>query len=167
MTVTADSYEAKVSEATVAMVAGSSTFRTLVAAADAAEAKGFIVEDVAGRANKASNGGALNIAGHYAIVAAGPLESELRAVNTYGRSGTVEVLLHFLVTAAEDPDDQFRAARNAQGLLKADMEALFGTANTYLTAGTIQSGQIELAEGTGANRLHLLCPLNISWRDVP
>lgn len=167
MTVTSDSYESKVSEAVVAMLANSATFRTLVGAGSAAAALAFIVEDIGGKDGKAIDGTVISLAGNYAICGIGPVEEELRAVNTYGHSGVAGVKIMFAVDLTEDPDDRFRAGRNTQGKIKEEMRALFGTSNSYLTAGTIVSEQIELTEATGKNRFHLNLNLVINWRDVP
>lgn len=167
MAISALSYDAKVSEAAVAMVAASATFQARVAAANATAARAFIVEDYGGDEALAVDGTAINQSGTYAIVCAGPISTELRAVNTYGRKGTVSVLLIMAVLIAEDPAARYRDARNFQGLVRADLEALFGTANTYLTAGEIQTEQIELTQPDRKNRLHIIAPLIIEWRDLP
>ena len=167
MAVSASSYEAKVSEAVVAMIAASAAFQTETGAANATEALAFIVEDSGGRDAKAVDGTAIDQAVACALISMGPMQSELRAVNTYGRSGDVAVLLSVPVDPTEDPDDQFRAARNLQGTVRAEIEALFGTSSSYLTAGTIESQQVEVTQPDTKNRQHLVCPLLISWRDVP
>lgn len=166
MHVTADSYDARVSAAAVTMLAASATFRTLVAAADAAAAQAFIIEDDSGRELRAVNNAAIDLTKAFAVVRLGPVQSELRAVNTWGRSGDGEILLFIPVVTADTPAEQFRRARNAQGLIRADIEAQFGTAGA-LTAGTFTTERIELGDETTANRLRLIAPLTFSWRDCP
>lgn len=166
MPVTADSYDARVSAAVVTMLAASATFQALVAAANAAAARPFIIEDDSGRELKGVDGAAIDLTKAFAVVRLGPVQSELRAANTWGRSGDGEILLFVPVVTGDTPAEQFRRARNAQGLIRADIEAQFGTAGA-LTAGTFVSERIELGDETTANRLRLIAPLTLSWRDCP
>lgn len=167
MPVTADSYEARHSEALASvMLPGSATFRTLVSAADTAAALAFIVEDDSGRELKAIDGSALDLTKAFGVVRFGEMNTEVRALYTYGYSGTAEILLCIPVVTTDTPAEQFRRARNIQGLVRAELQALFGTAGA-LVAGTFTSERIELADETSANRLRLIAPLSLSWRDIP
>ena len=100
MAISASSYEAKVSEAVVAMIAASAAFQAAVGVANATAARSFIVEDSGGRESKAVDGTAVSLATTCALISMGAMQSELRAVNTYGRSGEVAVMISMPVTTA-------------------------------------------------------------------
>jgi len=173
MPVTSDSYESKVSAAAVALIAGSATFQAITAAANATAAKAFIVEDWSGvddaRPNaqpKASDGTTLVITNGWAVVRLESSATEHRAFNTYGRSGTIDCGIMIPTTAADNPAERFRRARNAQGLIRAEMQAQLGATDTFASAD-IRTEPVVLMDETGALRDHFLCPIIIDWRDLP
>jgi len=173
MPVTADSYESKVSEAAVALLAACAAFRTLTGTATTAAAKGRVLEDWAGRDDapggvdfRASDGSALSINATFAAVRVTDTQSEQRAHGTWGRRGTVLVVIFMKGTATDTPAEAFRRARNAQGAIRAEMEAQIGGAATFAWA-EIRTEQIVQDDDTGCFRGFYQIPLTIEWRDCP
>ena len=173
MPVTSDSYDAKVSEAVVNLVAGSAAFRTMVSAANPTAALSFIVEDWSGidddapsGAPKASNGTTLVITNGYAVVRVSELLTERRALGTFGRSGTVDVAIMVPTTAADTPAENFRRARNAQGTIREQIQAQIGGATTLLWAD-VRADPIQQMDDTTAMRGFYFCPIIIDWSDLP
>lgn len=173
MPVTADSYESKVSEAAVALLAACAAFQTLTGTVTTAAAKGKILEDWAGRDDsgaatefKASDGTTLSIAATFAAVRVTDTQTEQRAQGTWGRSGTVLAVVFLKGTPADSPSESFRRARNAQGSIRAQMEAQIGGATTFAWAD-IRTEQIVQDDDIGCFRGFYQIPLTIEWRDVP
>lgn len=174
MPVTSDSYEAKVSAAVVDLVAGSAAFRTIVNAMNATAAKAFIVEDWSGVNDdvptagtpKASNGSTLVVTNGWATVRLLELLTEQRAFGTYGHTGSVAVAILLPTTGGDNPAEQFRRARNAQGTIRAQIQAQIGGASTLLQAN-VRAEEVVLLDDTDALRGHFFCPLIIDWSDLP
>ena len=173
MPVTADSYESKVSEAAVTLLAACAAFQTLTGTASTAAAKGKILEDWAGRDDsaaavtfRASDGTALSIAATFAAVRVTDTQTEQRAQGTWGRSGTCLAVLFLKGDTADTPGEAFRRARNAQGSIRAQMEAQIGGAATFAWAD-IRTEQIVQDDDTGCFRGFYQIPLTIEWKDVP
>lgn len=173
MPVTHDSYESKVSEAAVALLAGCASFRTLTGSASVAAAKGKILEDWGGRDDsaaglnfRASDGTSLSIAATFAAVRVTDTQTEQRAQGTWGRRGTVLAVVFLRGESTDAPGEAFRRARNAQGSIRAEMEAQIGGATTFAWAD-IRAEQIVQDDDTGCFRNFYQIPLSIEWRDVP
>lgn len=173
MAVTSDSYEAKVSEAAVALLAACATFQSITGVASTALAKGMILEDWAGCDDaaaglnfKASNNAALSIAATFAAVRVTEVLTEQRAQGTWGRRGTVLVAIFLKGTTSDTPPEAFRRARNAQGAIRSEMEAQIGGAATFAWAD-IRGEQIVQDDDTGAMRGFYQIPLTIEWKDIP
>lgn len=166
MPVTSTSYEAQVSAALVAMLAGSATFRALVGAADSTAARAFIVEDFGGEELRAVDGSTINTAGSWATVRLLKTRRVERALYTFGHEGDALVAIHCAAVANDTPAEAMRRARNAQGTIAADMTALLGTVGALLFA-LFDPDEVILTSATGAEAGVHFCPIAASWRDVP
>jgi hypothetical protein len=144
MSVAYSSYEAKVVENAISMLAGCADFRTLVNAADATAAKHFIIEswggDFVAQANGDGNeatscdGTPIDINQPFAIVHCERLSSELAGVGVYGRSGDVSILIELPPPPdGESPGETLRRARNL-GIIRDQLEAQLGGAGAFAVA---------------------------------
>lgn len=171
--VASTSYDAKVSEALVQMLADCAAFRTLVGAANATAAKSFIVEDSGGdpaEIAKASDGVALNCAtGSYAVVRLGTVDRVDRgAFLTFGHEGNdTEIDIIIRPTPGDVAPDAFRRARNVVGDIAEQLQALFGASAARICWGVVASpspistDSIHSLQGAFFNRLP------VKWRDIP
>lgn len=173
MAVSASSYEAKASSAAVDLLAGSSTFQALVGAINATAAKAFIVEDYSGSADAGSgdtflavDGTAVDYTATWAYVRLLGTETEQRAFQTRGRSGSVLFFLNLPVDATDTPAEQFRRARNAQGDIRADMETAIGGASTFLWADFATPEVIKCDPSDDLPESFEI-QIEMSWRDLP
>jgi hypothetical protein len=172
MPIAATSYEAQVSAAMLNMLAASATFQTLTGAASAAAARAFLIEDDGGQITqgKACDGTALNAGVTYFVVRTGPLRRVDRAFNTYGAEGEVGILGVLARIGNESDTDALRRARNAQGGIRADLEAMFGTivnGAAALVAGRFDGPPPEITDTTGPLRGRIYLFLDLAWRDIP
>jgi hypothetical protein len=173
MTVTSDSYEAKVSEAAVLLLATCATFQTLTATVTPTAAKAFIVEDWSGTqddgsgtAFKACDGSTINDAGLWAYVRTLGTTTEQRAMNTWGQSGAVLFLISVPIQSADTPSEVVRRARNAQGSIKAEMRAQIGGATTFAWAD-FETPEVVIGDDTGSGRGSVTITVEMTWRDIP
>ena len=165
--VTASGYAAEVSAAAVAMLAGCAAFQTATSTATAAAAKAFIAEDDAGTETPTNClGTTLVVTGVWAAVRASDVRHVQRAWQTWGHEGEVTLHLHVPTTAGDDAGSIIRRARNLQGTICTQLEALFGTAG-HLVAGWPEAGAITLDDETTALRGVCTCPIIIHWSDLP
>ena len=172
MTVAATSYEAQVSAAVLNMLAASTTFLAVTGAASAAAARSYLIEDDGGQITqgKACDGAALNTALPYFVVRTGPLRRVDRAFNTYGAEGEVGILGVLTRIGSESDTDALRRARNAQGSIRAEFEAMFGTTvngAAALVAGRFDAPPPEITDTTGPLRGRIYLFLDLAWRDLP
>ena len=172
MTVPATSYEALVSAAAVNMLAASTTVQTLAGVGTAAAARAFIVEDDGGQITqgKSCDGAPLNPVVSYFVVRAGPLRRVDRALNTYGAGGDVGILGVLTRIGNESDSDALRRARNLQGNIRAELEALFGTTvngTAAFVAGLFDAPPPEICDTTGPLRGRIYLFLDLVWRDIP
>lgn len=152
MSVTYDSYEAKVIDYAAAMLAASTNFQTLVGAASAAAARASIVETENGSAK----------AKPYALIHTERFSEEQLAQGVYGHRGEVVAVIHTANTSGDTDPEVHRRLRNLGGLIRADMLALVGSAG-YLSHCTIDlEGPIRKDE-SGADRGTGQILLTIKW----
>jgi hypothetical protein len=152
VTVTYDSYEAKVLECVALMVAGSSTFQTLVGAISAAAARAYVVETEKGSA----------MAKPYALVHSEEYRQEKLAHGVYGHSGEALVIVHTTNTSGDTDPEIHRRLRNTAGAIKTEMLALMGQP-TYLSNCTIDVEGPARRDETGADRGTAQIILNVKW----
>ncbi len=168
MSVSSDSYEAKVSAALVQMLADCATFWALVdVAPSSASALSYIVEDDGGEQHLAVDGNAINIAGSWGVVRLGDTRRVDRAFQTWGYEGDFSV---FLLIRAEDndtPSEAMRRARNIAGQIAAEMQALVGASASRLPYATFDLGDVALTEETGALHDGYMAHIAGTWRDIP
>lgn len=174
MTTGYTSYESLALKYAINMLAASATFQTLVGAANATAAGAFIVESDGGEPLEilnaqtalAYNGDQLDLmAPPFAIVSSDTMDSQQAGVGVYDRSGSIRVMLFCARQIdGDNPDGVMRAARNAMGAIRSDLEALQGTAATYLA--TIESIDTEgpfKPDSTGPDAHVIPCILTINW----
>lgn len=173
MPVTSDSYEAKVSEAAVNLLAGCATWQTLTSTANATAAKAYIVEDWSGNEDagnsttlKAVDGSTINDAGIWAYVRVLGTQTEQRAFNTWGRSGSVLFFISLPIQSGDTPPEVVRRARNAQGSLRANMETAIGGGSTFCWAD-FTTPELSIADDTASSRGSVLINIEMAWRDLP
>jgi hypothetical protein len=145
MVVTADSYEAKAVDLAITMLANSTTFQTLVGAANATAAKAKIIESWGGNPGRtggkgkatATDGTQFTINPPFAVVHQSEIDTELGGVASIDYSGSIGIELHLArVTATDSPPETFRRGRNTLGFIRAELLALFGGANAAPMAAT-------------------------------
>ena len=172
MTVPYSSYEAAVIDYAIAMLCGAATFRTLVGAADAAAARGRVIEFDGGDPAEAgsdkaiaADGSSFTIAPPYAQVAAMqfPTDDEV-AIGWTKRTGDVLIAVVLPPTAGHKPPERPRNALNLLGAIRDEIEAQFGQ------AGKLANGHVELElkpipDGAGASRGTMSGLLTIHWRN--
>ena len=171
MAVAYDSYEAKVLELAIAMLAGSSTFQTLTSTASVAAAKAYIVESFGGdlrdltaqKTVKTIDGTVRAWGAPLAIVHLEEMTAEPVAHLTYDYSGVVATILNLPRTDADAPAEHFRRARNTLGGIRTDMQALVGTAGHLAEAHISSEGPI-IPDISGPNAAFLQGQLLIDWR---
>lgn len=144
----ADSYEAQVVAAAIAMLAASSTWQTWIGAADATAARGRIVETWTGIAELLQEDGtATAVDGTtfdaldgtpWAIVSAPGLAVDDIGVDTVAMSYTVAAAIMWQPSADHTPGERYRAGRNQIGAIRDDIQALFGSAG-MLALGAVSS----------------------------
>lgn len=171
MPVTYDSYLAKVVEYAITMLAASATFRTLVAAADSAAAKTRIIESWGGAPTqaggvakaKAVDGTSFTTTPPFAHVHATGMDPTSAGIGVYTYRGDVLIgLVQARKLTGETPAEQFRRARNIADAVRADLMAMFGTANCF-AQGTIVIDGPELPDETSADGDALVATLILSW----
>ena len=163
MTVTADSYDAKLSAAIVTMV-GACAAWTWTA--------NQIAEDWGGQDKLNAAGTALNLAQTWALVRLGPTEEETVAAWTTVRRGTAEVILAVRSDAADKPAEAIRRARNLAGLLADQLRAQLGGAGKLLYATFHVSEVFVTQPGASGNSdstlpRELEVTLTIRWSEIP
>lgn len=152
MTVTPDSYEAKVVDYAAAMLAASSTFQALVGAANAAAARAFIVETENGSAK----------AKPYAMIHTEDFQSDRIAHGVYSHRGEVVALIHTENTPGDTDPEIHRRLRNIAGAIKSEMLALQGGAGYLSNIVVDVQGPVRKDE-TGADRGTAQVLLSIKW----
>jgi hypothetical protein len=173
MTVTADSYESKVSAAIVQMLADSTNWLLITDAYDATDAKAFIVEDDGGESLLAVDGTPIDITAPWAVVHINESKRSDRAWLTFGREGSASVILMLRATAGDSAPDAVRRARNTGGLIAADMQALVGASSSRLLYATFDVGEVVVEAEDGALGADgtlsptYMVPISITWRDIP
>lgn len=169
MVLAANGYEAKVSEALVQMLADSGTFQTWCGVP--AQPKSRVVEDDGGEGVAyASDNTVLDPStGNWAAVRlADPACRNITRAgfNTYGKQGSALITLVERVTAGDKPAEVIRRARNNAGLIKDEIQALFGASAARICAGEVSLGPTNLQDDTGALKGCCLTELPIEWRDL-
>jgi hypothetical protein len=170
--ITATAYVALFSEALVQQLADTAAFQTLVTAANAAAAKGSIIEDAGGdvaETAKASDGTSINCATeNFAVVRVGDaVRTDRGALLSFGWGIPAEIDLIIRPTTGESEPSAFRRAKNTGGAIAAQMEALFGAAATRIVWGTISPGAPIKADPIKALRGAYVVRLTIATRDIP
>ncbi len=175
MPVTADSYNAKVSEALVQQLADCPAFRTLVGVANATLAKAFIIEDDGGDAETgaagsvACDGSTINATtASFAVVRLTGAQRVDRGANlTFGWEHTAEIDLIVRPTTGDTPPEAFRRVRNVAGAIMEEFQALFGAVAARICYGlcgesaTMRTDAIKSLKGAFLHRT----PLTL--RDIP
>lgn len=171
MPVTATSREAKISEALVNMLANCAAAQAITGTASLAACKAFIIEDYGGERGtfKAVDGSTLNPDATFLMVRLGDVSVEKRARDSYGWSADATITINQLATGGDQPAEKMRRCRNAQGDIRAQIEAQFGSTSpfTALTAGLIQTGPVMLADDVAPNRLHVVGVIPCTLYDLP
>lgn len=173
MSVTYDSYEAAVVGYAIAMLCGSATFRTLVGAANPTAAQARVIEfdggnpyEVGQAQARAADGSTFTVAPPYAQVAATDFSSDdTTALGWVRRNGTVEIAITFPPVANDTPAERVRRTLNLLGLIRAEIEAQFGTAGK-LALGFVGTQLMPLPDDTGALRGTTAGKLTITWRNA-
>ena len=172
MPVTADSYEAKVVEFAITMLAGSATFRALVGAATPALAKAFIIESWGGNPPNTGGRGKFTatensqktFAPPFALVHASEMDTELAGTTSYDYSGTVAIEIHMpRQTGSDTPPETFRRGRNTMGAIRDEIAAQFGATNCLATGSTSSAGP-TLPDQTAADGNALIGDITINWQ---
>ena len=179
MTEAYTSYEAKVVGNGVAMLAGCAAFRTLVGAADATGAKGFILESWGGdhviNANgdgntaTACDGSTVDLSAAFGSVHCERVPAELIGVGVYSRSGEVQILIELPEPPpGETPGETMRRARNLGGALRHQMEAQLGGADAFAVASidfdgaTIADNPSEAGSSWGARSIEIVLTIRFT-----
>lgn len=166
------SYEAAVIGYAIAMVAGSAAFRTLVGAADAMAALGFIVEFDGGDQAEAgegqaiaANGVAFDMTPPYAQVASMsfPTDDE-QAFGWTKREGAVLVAIVIPPTTGHTAPERTRNALNVLGTIRNEIEAQFGQSGK-LARGRAELEIKPLPDSSGASRGTTSGIITITWRN--
>jgi hypothetical protein len=172
MTVASSSYEAKVSEAIVALLTTSTNFQGMVGAANATLAKNFTIEDDGGDDQDAdgkfmSTGGvAIDPALNWAMIRCAAARRVERAWLTWGWEGDATIMLVMHPIGGDTAPETIRRARNYQGLIRVEMENQIGGATTFGYA-TFSPEEITVSDEIGANAGAILIPIKLTWRDIP
>jgi hypothetical protein len=153
MTVTYDSYEAKVIDHAAAMLAASSTFQTLVGVGTAAAARAYIVETEKGAAQTKP----------YAMVHSEQFSEEKIAHGVFSRRGEVIAIIHTANTGGDTAPEVYRRLRNVAGAIKSEMDALQGGSG-YLAYCTIDVDGPVRKDETGADAGTAQILLTIKWQ---
>lgn len=163
MTVTADSYDAKVSAAYVTMLAACASWTGTATQ---------IGEDWGGQDKLNAAGTALNLALTWALVRLGPTEDQTVAAWTTIRRGTADIIIAVRSDAADKPADAVRRARNLGGKLCDEMRAQLGGAGKLLYA-TFSLGEVFItppgASGNSDSTLprELEVTITSRWSEIP
>ena len=172
MSVPYSSYEAAVVGHAIAMVAGSAAFRTLVGAADATAALGFIIEydggdpaEAGDRQAIAANGVPFDQAPPFAQVASMqfPTDDE-QAFGWIKREGAVLVAIVIPPTPGHTAPERTRNALNVLGTIRDELDAQFGQAGK-LARGRAELELQPLPDGAGASRGTTSGIITIHWRN--
>lgn len=174
---TYDSYEAKVAETTVALVAQSATFQTLVGAINATAARAFIVENEGGLQSEnadpdgkdqaiAVDGTAIDTKTAHAFVDAGEVNQEPGVVFSYRpHNGLAIVRIVIPATANDEPSWRRRRVLNTLGGIKADMVAVQGTGSYFINMG-IETVITRTADDGDSRQKTEEGELLITWSDL-
>lgn len=172
MPVSPTSYSALATQCGVAMLAASTTFQTLVGAANSTAALSWIIESFGGnpRANNAqdkataTDGTLFATTSPHGIVHLRTFNRTLAGVGYWNSEGTTEIAIYqarFLT--GEKPPEQLRRARNVLDGIRADIDALFGTQSTYYATGNTSEEGPGFPDDTGADAGLSLGVLLINW----
>lgn len=167
MTLESSSYEAKVSEALVQMLADSETFQDMVEAGSNSSAKSFIIEADGGEEALSVNDHAISMEGNFGVVGLGETERVDRAFQTWGYQGEANILLVFRAKNNDTPAEAMRRARNVTGKISDELQALVGASDSRFCYARFGIGEIMLADETGALKGAHLCHIPVFWRDIP
>lgn len=169
MTVSYTSYEAKVIEAAITMLADSTTFRTMVGAASPTEAKSKIIETDGGDPSESGQGKATACDGttftvkgsSYAQVACMSFPTDSPVLGWTKRDGEVMIGLIMLETAGDKPPERMRRAANVFGAIRDEIEAQAGGVGVL---NAIPSLVIRpLPDLTSGKRATLQATITIPW----
>lgn len=173
MVVTADFYNAKLSEALVQQLADCAAFRTLVGAANATAAKSFIIEDDGGdpetgaAGSQASDNTAINATtASFAVVRLTSAERLDRGA-AFGWQHEAEIDLIIRPTNGDTAPEAFRRARNAHGSIMEQFQALFGAATTRIAYGLCKGSSIVKSDKIHALNGAFICRTPITTSDLP
>ena len=171
---TPTSYEASTIDLAIEMLAQSATFRTLVGAASAALARGYIVNGWGGDPVTAGGKGKTTMAdgsvitrpNKYAIVA--PAPDTFRRVQIglreWSHSGQIRIVVQDELLPSESAEAVTVRGRNTMGEIATELEAQFGTAGRLLGGDLSPSGP-SLPDMTGSKRGTYDFMITIDWRD--
>lgn len=169
-----NSFEANTIDLAIEMLCQSATFRALVGAADAAAARGYIVNGYGGDPVQAGGQGKTTMAdgtsktrpANYALVAPdGPMRRELVAFREYSHSGRINVVVIASLTASENAESITMRGRNLMGTILNELEAQLGLAGRLLAADLNSEGP-SVPDMTGSKRGTFDFLITIDWRDI-
>ena len=166
------SYEANTVDLAIEMLAQSATFRTLTGAANAAAARGFIVNGHGGDPQQNGAQGKTTMAdgtqvtrpANYAIVSSEDFQRERIAFVEYAHSGVIQVIVIATTTGGDTPADIMVRGRNVMGAIAAEIETQFGQSGRLL-AGHVETHGPSLPETTGSGRGTYDFLIDLHWQD--
>jgi hypothetical protein len=171
----ATSYEAKVMAAAVLMLCSCAAFRTLVGAANVAEAMAYVIKSWGGDAKRTNNVAKATFADGitralptiYAIIdlAENGLETEEVGVSSDDYRGSVMITIYVprKASAAETAPDAIERARNAQGAIRTEYRAQFGSANCLARCSRFAAPAVLPPDAEGADADSIQIPLDFDW----
>lgn len=171
MTVSYTSYKASATLAAITMLSASSTFQTLVGAANATAAKAKIIEEWGGTPKLAGGQGkaiacdnsAFTATPPYAILRVPEIQTELIGVGFYRFRGEVElVLLQARKLTSETPPESMRRSTNIADAIRDEILAQFGSSGAF-AEGTCSIIGPGLPDDAGADADALLAHLTITF----
>lgn len=174
MTVAATSYEALVATYAINMLSHSANFQSLVGAGTAAAAQNYIVNTWGGTPGRTLAQDAAITAGGatigtstfpYALVSMkDPFTSSLEGVGFWTRRGTVDIsLFQARQMTGELPQDSLNRAWNVAGLIRNDIEMLFGASSVYLASGEISMQGPFFGDESGIEAQCIITTLKLTW----
>jgi hypothetical protein len=170
MAVTYDSYEAKLIQAAILMLASSTTFQSLVGAGDVTAARGRIAEldsgdpaEVGEGKGMACTGGLFDLDQAHAGVGEIEFPIDNRFFGHEARSGTIRACVLIPPTSGDLVCERYRRALNLAGGIRSDMAALRGQAGMLADYAVTCDLAVLLDAGDRASGWHL-ATITITWR---
>ena len=179
MTVTYDSYESKEVQASILMLAASTTFQTLVDhAGDSTATQNSIIEMDGGNASAADEadagwsctGSSINFLTAPAWAHVRPMPddqvAEYQVPGAFARQGSLPIRFYIRAATGIKRHEQCRRMLNLLGLIAYDLRASFGTAAGFFVAGGTTVRFDGFGDPAGWSQGLLIGRITINWKDL-